>query len=126
MHLITGLYHNTPLNTSEMPQDSLNIEDKIRSNPLPWNGQFSPQLVNRLLRNYAESDMVILDPFVGSGTALLEAGRLGLKAFGSEINPAAVAMSKVYQFINLPLNERQLCLVKANSLLDKQLQEALS
>ena len=123
MHLTNGLYHNTPLNTSEMLQDALNIEDKTRSNPLPWSGQFSPQLVNGLLRKYAEPDAVIMDPFVGSGTVLLEAGRLGLKAFGSEINPAAVAMSKVYQFINIPLNERQLCLAKANSLLEKRFPE---
>ena len=126
MHLQNGLYRNTPLNTSEMPQDALNIEDKTRSNPLPWSGQFSPQLVNGLLRKYAEPETVILDPFVGSGTVLLEAGHLGLKAFGSEINPAAVAMSKVYQFINLPLNERQLCLAKANGLLEKRLKEAPS
>lgn len=126
MHLVNGLYHGTPLNTSEIPQDTLNIENKTRSNPLPWSGQFSPQLVNGLLHKYADQDSVILDPFVGSGTVLLEAGRIGLKAFGSEINPAAIAMSKVYQFINLPLNERQLCLEKTNDLLEKQLQETLS
>lgn len=33
MHLTHGLYHSTPLNTSEIPQDMLNIEDKNRSNP---------------------------------------------------------------------------------------------
>ena len=122
MRLVNGLYHNTPLNTSEMPQDALNIEDKTRSNPLPWSGQFSPQLANGLLRKYAEPETVILDPFVGSGTVLLEAGRLGLKAFGSDINPAAVAMSKVYQFINLLLSERQLCLARTNDALEKRLQ----
>ena len=125
MHLTNGLYHNTLLNTSDVPQDTLNIEGKTRSNPLPWSGQFSPQLVNGLLRKYAEPETVILDPFIGSGTVLLEAGRLGLKAYGSEINPAAVAMSKVYQFINVPLNERQVCLTKANSLLEKELPETL-
>ncbi len=119
MHLIHGIYHNTPLNTSDIPQDALNIEDKTRSNPLPWNGQFSPQFVDNLLCRYADSDSNVLDPFVGSGTVLMEAGRIGLAALGSEINPAAVAMSKTYQFINIPLEERQLCLTKTNGFLER-------
>lgn len=126
MRLPQGTYHGTLLNTTDIPQDALNIENKSRSNPLPWNGQFSPQLVNNLLCRYATPDSVILDPFVGSGTVLMEAGRIGMTAFGSEINPAAVAMSKVYQYINVPLKERQACLAKANAILGKRLPETSS
>ena len=123
MHLAQGIYHSTPLNTADIPQDALDIENKSRSNPLPWNGQFSPELVNNLLCRYAAPDSVILDPFVGSGTVLMEAGRIGMTAFGSEINPAAVAMSKAYQYINLPLKERQAHLAKANAILEKRFPE---
>jgi hypothetical protein len=88
------------LDTSRLTQDRLNIEDKVRSNLFPWNGQFSPQLVHAFLETYAAPDDFVLDPFMGSGTVLVEAGRLGLRAFGGEINPAAYAMSRTYKFIN--------------------------
>ena len=126
MHLPHWTYHGTPLDTADIPQDALNIENKSRSNPLPWNGQFSPQLVNNLLCRYALPDSVILDPFVGSGTVLMEAGRIGMTAFGSEINPAAVAMSRVYQYVNVPLKERQTRLAEANAILGKRLPETSS
>ncbi len=46
------------------------IENMERSNPFPWNGQFSPQLVETLLQTYAPSGGFMLDPFLGSGTVL--------------------------------------------------------
>ena len=90
MSLLTGIYAETPLNTSEIPQADLDIVIKSRSNPLRWNGQFSPQLVQVLLNTYATPGSVLFDPFLGSGTVLLEAGLAGLSASGTEINPAAV------------------------------------
>jgi len=80
MSLLAGIYAETPLNTSEMPQADLNIANKSRSNPLRWNGQFSPQLVQVLLSTYATPGSVLFDPFLGSGTVLLEAGLAGLSA----------------------------------------------
>lgn len=94
------LLRELSLDTSKLTQDRLNIEDKVRSNLFPWNGQFSPQLVHAFLETYAAPDAFVLDPFMGSGTVLVEAGRLGLRAFGGEINPAAYAMSRTYEFIN--------------------------
>ena len=38
---------------------------------------------------YALRNGVVLDPFVGSGTSLVEAARLGLPACGGDLNPAA-------------------------------------
>lgn len=35
--------------TQIISSNLLNISNKIKSNPLPWNGQFSPQLVQVLL-----------------------------------------------------------------------------
>ena len=54
-------------------QRLLNIEEKNRSNLFAWRGQFSPQLIECLLEAYCPAEAVVLDPFVGSGTVLLEA-----------------------------------------------------
>ena len=98
-------FDGVPLDTKTIPQEQLNIENKRRSNLFPWNGQFSPQLVEVLLRTYSHG--TILDPFLGSGTVLNEAGRLGFPAFGSEINPAAFTMARVYSFINVIAPEKR-------------------
>ena len=75
-------FDGVPLDTKTIPQDRLNIDNKQRSNLFPWNGQFSPQLVEVLLRTYAPPAGFVVDPFLGSGTVLHEAGRLGHRAFG--------------------------------------------
>ena len=90
----------TPVDRDSMPQDRLDISQRVRTNPLPWTGQFSPQLVEALLRAYASRGALVLDPFVGSGTSLGEAARLGLAATGSDINPAAVALARLYGMAN--------------------------
>lgn len=83
-----------------IPQEKLDIIDKTRANLFTWRGQFSPQLIETILSFYCPSNSVILDPFVGSGTVLLEASYLSLEAYGFEINPAAYIMSHTYEFIN--------------------------
>ena len=84
-----------------IPQSSLDISKRVRTNYFPWTGQFSPQLVEELLAVYAPDTGVVLDPFVGSGTSLIEAARMGLAAHGGELNPAAVILAQVSCFINL-------------------------
>jgi hypothetical protein len=101
MVLQSKIFNETPINRQDIPQELLNIEDKQRSNPLPWKGQFSPQLIEALINKYAEKNSVIFDPFLGSGTVLYEAGRLGIEAYGTEINPAALTLANIYKFINL-------------------------
>ena len=86
----------TPLDRESLPQDNLDIAERVRTNPFPWTGQFSPQLAEALLVAYAPRAGVILDPFAGSGTSLVEAARQGLGAYGVELNPAAVLMARVY------------------------------
>jgi hypothetical protein len=125
MNLLSGIYSNTLLDTRDIPQSALNIETKTRSNPLPWNGQFSPQLVQALLERYAAFDTILLDPFLGSGTVLLEAGRMGIKALGAEINPAAVILARIYSFINLPNTLRKEYLDETCLLLEKAFAEDL-
>ena len=99
-------FTSIPVDRESLPQGKLNIAARVRTNPFPWTGQFSPQLVEELLTAYAPRSGVILDPFVGSGTSLVEAARQGLPACGGEINPAAVILTRVYQMVNSVAPER--------------------
>ncbi len=95
-----------PADRKTIRQSKLNISQRTRTNPFPWTGQFSPQLVEELLAAYAPKGGLLLDPFAGSGTCLAESARFGLSARGIEINPAAVILSKVYRMVNLSAIER--------------------
>jgi len=125
MYLLDGVYVETALNHSAIPQTKLDISNKTRSNPLRWKGQFSPQLVQTILDEYAATDTVVFDPFLGSGTVLLEAGLSGFAASGTEINPAAVALARNYQFINIPPALRRVHLNALSSLLEVEFSQAL-
>ncbi|GHJ60411.1 hypothetical protein NOK12_29290 [Nocardioides sp. OK12] len=58
-----------------------------------YKGKFNPQLARALI-NAVDPDAVVLgDPFAGSGTALIEALRLGLDAHGRDRSPIAVFVS---------------------------------
>ena len=87
-------------------QDRLDVAYKTRANLFNWRGQFTPELVEYLLEEYATQDAVVADPFSGSGTVLLESARRGLTCSGFEINPAAFAMSKFYTLCNMDMASR--------------------
>lgn len=120
MAYLEGCYKKSRLNTTEIDQNELNIANKYRSNPLRWNGQFSPQLIEVLLKKYSREDSIVLDPFVGSGTTLLEAGIMGLEAIGLEINPAAKILAQTYEMINIPYDQRKAIINEIASLLDSK------
>jgi SAM-dependent methyltransferase len=101
-----------------IPQKKLDIVEKTRSNLFAWRGQFSPQLIEAILSSYCLPDSVVLDPFAGSGTVLLEAGIFALEAHGFEINPAAWILSKTYEFINDP--QRKEVLTNIRNLIDRE------
>lgn len=99
-------------------QEKLDIVDKTRTNLFAWRGQFSPQLIESILSSYCLSDSVILDPFSGSGTVLLEAGILDFEAYGFEINPAAWILSKTYEFMNDAHSKQAIKIIK--NLIDRE------
>lgn len=101
-----GVLASLVVDRTSLPQSSLDIARRVRTNLFPWTGQFSPQLVQQLLEAYAPRSGVVLDPFVGSGTSLIESARLGLAAYGSEINPAATILSQVYEMVNMDSSRR--------------------
>lgn len=56
-----------------------------------------PQIARRLIYLYGQEAKTLLDPFCGSGTSLVEASLLPRikKAYGFDLNPLAVLISKV-------------------------------
>lgn len=56
-----------------------------------------PKMQLDLLEKFCSSinDATMLDPFMGSGTALVEAQKMGMKTIGIDLNPYAVLLSKV-------------------------------
>ncbi len=52
----------------------------------PYLGKFIPQLVEVFLNHYFKKGNWILDPFLGSGTTLIEANVLGMPSAGIEIS----------------------------------------
>jgi DNA modification methylase len=101
-----------------IPQERLDLINKSRTSLFPWRGQFSPELIEVFLSNYASANSVILDPFVGSGTTIFEAQRKGLKCYGEEINPSAIEMTKTVQFGRLSAEERKVVIRRATSIVE--------
>lgn len=71
-----------------------------------WIAGFSGEFANSAIRQYLAGnfhdgngpdprDCVVLDPFAGVGTTLVEANRLGLDCIGFEINPFAALVCRV-------------------------------
>jgi SAM-dependent methyltransferase len=114
-------FDQIPVDRASIPQDRLDLVNRYRTSLFPWRGQFSPELVELFLSEFTSARSVIADPFVGSGTTLFEAARKSLRAFGAEINPAAVVMSRTVHFANLELGRREEHIRAAESLIETHL-----
>jgi DNA modification methylase len=61
----------------------------------PYLGKFIPQLVEVFLKKYFQPGQMILDPFVGSGTTLIEANLLNMSSVGVELSEFSYLITKV-------------------------------
>lgn len=65
--------------------------------------RFSPQLARATIRAFTEPGDLVLDPFCGGATTLVEAAAAGREAIGSDISRLAVFLARCKTF---PLNSR--------------------
>ena len=61
----------------------------------PFPAKFIPHIPQILIKQFSKPGDVVLDPFTGSGTTLVEAKLLGRESIGTDINPISVLASKV-------------------------------
>jgi len=62
----------------------------------PYPAKFIPQIPRQLINLYSHDDGgIVLDPFCGSGTTLVEAIRSGHDAWGIDLNPLACLIARV-------------------------------
>ena len=57
-------------------------------------GNFIPQIPRQLMLRYTKKNDWVLDPFLGSGTTLIECRRLGRNGIGVELNPEVARRAK--------------------------------
>jgi SAM-dependent methyltransferase len=60
-----------------------------------WPARMHRSIADELLTRFALPDEVVLDPFCGSGTVLVEARARGLASVGVDLNPLALRVSEV-------------------------------
>jgi DNA modification methylase len=60
----------------------------------PYLGKFIPQLVEVFLRKYFRPGQTVFDPFVGSGTTLVQANELGIHSIGYDISAFNVLLAR--------------------------------
>ena len=56
--------------------------------------RFSPEFARAVIQAFTKPGDTVFDPFMGGGTALVEAAVLGRKAVGIDLNPLAVFVSR--------------------------------
>lgn len=69
-----------------------------------YHGNFIPQIPNQLFRRYTKKGDWILDPFMGSGTSIIEAQRLGRNYVGIELQK--LVAQEAYNRIIIEKNEQ--------------------
>jgi DNA methylase len=85
----------------------------------PYLGKYVPQLVEVFLRRYGHPGRLVWDPFVGSGTTLVEANAFGAAAAGCDISAFNCLLARV----KTAEYERERLLADAAALADAGMQD---
>jgi DNA modification methylase len=59
-----------------------------------WAAKFIPQIPQNIIRKYGKTGDIVLDPFAGCGTTLVEAKLLGCPSYGIDISPLAIRICR--------------------------------
>lgn len=81
----------------EINTDSLWIikkRDNTGTHSGDYHGNFVPQIPRQLMLRYTKKGDYILDPFLGSGTTLIEANRMGRNGIGIELQKEVLENTK--------------------------------
>ena len=81
----------------EINTDSLWIIDKRDNSGAhngSYHGNFVPQIPHQLFSRYTKKGEWILDPFMGSGTSIIEAQRMGRNSIGIELQKSVAEEAK--------------------------------
>jgi len=91
--------HNTPLESLNLNWSEKDLPERERTKHVhrlhPYLGKFIPQLVEIFLRKFFSKGQTILDPFVGSGTASVQANELGINSIGYDVSVFNIMLSMV-------------------------------
>ena len=71
----------------------LDKRDKTGAHSAGYWGNFIPQIPNQFLRRYTKNGEWVLDPFLGSGTTLIECRRLERNGIGIELQPEVAKLA---------------------------------
>ncbi len=61
----------------------------------PYLGKFIPQLVEWFLRRHFKPDDIVLDPFMGSGTTLVQGNEMSMHTIGIDVSPFNCLIARV-------------------------------
>lgn len=90
--------HDTQLDSLRLNWREKELPEKVRTKHVhrlhPYLGKFIPQLAEIFIRKFFEPNQTILDPFCGSGTALVQANELGVNAIGYDISAFNVMLTR--------------------------------
>lgn len=105
----------------EVETDSLWIIDKRDNSGAhvgDYHGNFVPQIPHQLFTRYTKKGDWILDPFMGSGTSLIEAQRLKRNAIGIDLKQKIIDEAEGRIFAENDAESRIICICGDSSTVD--------
>ncbi|MEG9863021.1 MAG: DNA (cytosine-5-)-methyltransferase [Parvularculales bacterium] len=89
-------------------------------------GRFPPHLVRALINHFSlEIGDTVLDPFVGSGTTIVESRMLGLNSIGIDICPLSSLISRAKSKFPSDVSGLRKTLTKYQNFFDKRIKESV-
>lgn len=90
--------HDTSLESLNLNWREKDLPERERTKHVhrlhPYLGKFIPQLAEIFLRKYFSPGQTVVDPFVGSGTTLVQANELGIHSVGCDISAFNVLLCR--------------------------------